>query len=122
MNEDKCRCECRELVDKKRCDKGFIWSPRSFNCKFDKSSDVGGYLDHKNCKCKKVIDQLAEKCSENIDENEIIYNMTFNDYKSSSCALYIVLFVLFLVTSIVISSVFIYFYWYLKKHTFLLLI
>ena len=23
-NEDKCRCECRELVDKKRCDKGFI--------------------------------------------------------------------------------------------------
>ena len=23
-NEDKCRCECRKLVDKKRCDKGFI--------------------------------------------------------------------------------------------------
>ena len=23
-NEDKCRCECRELVDKKKCDKGFI--------------------------------------------------------------------------------------------------
>ena len=23
-NEDKCRCECRELIDKRMCDKGFI--------------------------------------------------------------------------------------------------
>ena len=59
--------------------------------------------------------QLVGKCSENIDENEMIYNKTSNDYKSSSCALYIVLFVVFLVTNIVISSVFIYLYWHLKK-------
>ena len=27
-NEDTCRCECREeLIDKGRCDKGFIWNP-----------------------------------------------------------------------------------------------
>ena len=26
-NEDKCRCECEELIDKKICDKGFIWNP-----------------------------------------------------------------------------------------------
>ena len=52
-NEDKCRCECRELVDKKRCDKGFIWNPSNCNCEGDKSYDVGVYLDHKNCKCKK---------------------------------------------------------------------
>ena len=74
--------------------------------------NVGEYLDYKNCKCKKMIDQLVEKRSETIDENEIIYNSTLNDYKSSSCALYIVLFVVFVVTNIVISSVFIYFYWY----------
>ena len=42
-----------------------------------------------------MIDQLVKKCSENIDENEMIYNRTLNDYKSSSCALYIVLFVVF---------------------------
>ena len=24
-NEDKCRCECKKLVDKGVCDKGFIW-------------------------------------------------------------------------------------------------
>ena len=57
-----------------------------------------------------MIDQLVEKCIENIDKNEMIYNRTLNDYKSSSCALYIVLLVLFLVTNIVISSVFIYLY------------
>ena len=45
----------------------------------------------------------------------MIYNRTLNDYKSSSCELYIVLFAVFLVTNIVISSVFIYFYWYLQK-------
>ena len=62
-----------------------------------------------------MIDQLVEKRNENIDENEMIYNRTLNNYKSSSCALYIILFVVFLVTNIVISSVFIYFYWYSKK-------
>ena len=26
-NEDKCRCECKELIDKGTCDKGIIWNP-----------------------------------------------------------------------------------------------
>ena len=29
--EDKCRCECKELVDKGVCDKRFIWNPRIVN-------------------------------------------------------------------------------------------
>ena len=52
-NEEKCRCEHRELLDKKRCDKVFIWNPSNCNCEYDKSCDVGEYLDHKNFKCKK---------------------------------------------------------------------
>ena len=24
-NKDKCRCECKELIDKGVCNKGFIW-------------------------------------------------------------------------------------------------
>ena len=48
----------------------------------------------------------------------MIYNETINvsssDYRCGSCTLYIVLFVVFLVTSVIISAVFIYFYWYLK--------
>ena len=26
-NDDKCRCECEELIDEGVCDKGFIWNP-----------------------------------------------------------------------------------------------
>ena len=49
--------------------------------------------------------------------NETLNEITLNDYKKmcGSCTLYIILFVVFLVTSTVISSVFIYFYWYSKK-------
>ena len=120
-NEDKCKCECRELIDKRMRDKGFIWNPSNCNCECDKSCDVGEYLDYKNCKCKqKIAGSLVEEYSENVDENEIIYNETLNvslsDYKCGSCTLYIVLFVVFLVTSTVISTVFICFYWDSKKN------
>ena len=29
-NKNKCRCECKELIDKRICDKGFSWNPS--NC------------------------------------------------------------------------------------------
>ena len=32
-NDDKCRCECKELFDKAIGDKGFIWNPS--NCKWE---------------------------------------------------------------------------------------
>ena len=51
-NEDKCRCEGRELIDKKRSDQGFIWNPSNCNCECDKSCDVAKYLDYKNCNCR----------------------------------------------------------------------
>ena len=93
-------------------------------CECDKSCDIVEYLDYKNCKYKKrIIDKLVEKCSENIDGNEMLYNETLNAiplnvYKKvcNSCMVYIVLFVIFLITSICICSVFIYFHWYFKKN------
>ena len=36
-NNEKCRCECKELIDKKRYDKRFICDPSNFQCEFDKS-------------------------------------------------------------------------------------
>ena len=39
--DDKCKCECKELVDKGMCDKGFIWNPSNCECKCDKSCDIG---------------------------------------------------------------------------------
>ena len=52
-NKDKWRCECRELIDKGVCDKGFIWNPSNCECGYDKSCDIGEYLDYENCKCRK---------------------------------------------------------------------
>ena len=41
LNEDKYRCECKELIDKGICDKGFIWNPSNFECEYDKSCGIG---------------------------------------------------------------------------------
>ena len=84
---------------------------------------MGEYLDYKNYKCrKKITDKSVEEYSENIYENETLDinpldAIPLNVYKKvcNSCMVYIVLFVVFLITSICICSVFIYFHWYLKK-------
>ena len=49
-NKDKCRFECKKLIDKGMCDKGLIWNP--INCEFecDKSYGFGEYLDYENCR------------------------------------------------------------------------
>ena len=63
QNDDKCRCECKELIDKGVCDKRSIWNPTNCECECDKSCDVGEYLDYENFKCrKKLVDNLIE-CS-----------------------------------------------------------
>ena len=115
------------------CDKGFIWNASSCDCECDKSCGVGEYLDYKNCKCrKKIIDKLVEESSENNDGNERLYNESLSAvplnaiplnaiplyvYKKvcNTCMVYIVLFVVFVITRICIGSVFSYFHWYLKK-------
>ena len=115
-NKDKC--ECKELIDKGMCDKGFVWNPSCCKYEYDKSYDIGEYLDYKNCKCKKrIIDKLVAECSENIYENKTLDVIPLNVYKKvfNSCMVYIVLFIVFLITIICTSCVFIYFYWYLKK-------
>ena len=74
-----------------------------------KPCDVGEYLDYENCKCrKKLVDELVEECSENIDGNEMI-SVTLNDYKSvcGSCTIYIALFANAFLIIIGISSAFI---------------
>ena len=90
-NEDKCMSECKELIDKGVCDKGFIWNPSNYECERDKSSDIGEYLDYLNCKCrKKLIDKLIEECIENIAETrlaKITLAENENKHKCSFCTL-----------------------------------
>ena len=72
-NKDKCRCECKELIDKGACNKGFIWNPSNCECECNKACNIGEYLDYSNCKCrKKIVDLLVEKCTENIEETNLV--------------------------------------------------
>ena len=134
-NEDKCRCERREeLIYKGRCNKRSVFNSSNCGCECDRLCVTGEYLDYENCKCRqRIAGALVEKCTQNIDENEMAYNGTLdaislnavplnaislnglNDYKKlcGSCTLDIVLFAVFLVTSTVFSTVFIYFYWFI---------
>ena len=66
---------------------------------------------------KELVDKLVEKCSENIDGKEMIYNVTLNDYENvcGSCTMSTVLFVIAFLIIIGTISVFIYFRWYLKR-------
>ena len=120
-NDGKCRCECKELVNKGICDKGFIWNPSNCECEFDKSCYIGEYLDYRNCKCRKrIIDKLVEECSENIDENKMLYNETLdiilssdNNKTSDSCIVYTI-FSVFLIINISMA-IYVSFFIYLKN-------
>ena len=52
-NEDKCKCECKKLINKGVCDIWSIWNPSNCECECDNSCDIGEYLDYENCMCKK---------------------------------------------------------------------
>ena len=70
-NKHNCRCECKELIDKGVCDKGFIFNPS--NCKFEcyKSCNTSQYLDYSDCKCKnKKIILIVEECIEYDDDDD----------------------------------------------------
>ena len=120
-DEDKCRCECKELIDKGTCDKGFIWNPSNCECECDKWGNIGEYLDYEDCKRKsELVDKLVEECTENIEEVKLAKITLAEDEnkhenKCSSCTLRIVLFSIIFTINLGIGTYFIYFYWYLKK-------
>ena len=77
---------CKELINKVRCDDGFIQYPIICICERKKSYDVTNY-ENKNGNHMKTV--TVEKTwlinlSKNvykIDENKIVYNLTVYDYK-----------------------------------------
>ena len=108
-NKDKCRYECKGLIDKGVCEKGYAWNPSNCECRCDKSCDIGEYLDYLNCKCrKKLYDKLIDECTENTD---VVMIDDENKNKYSFSIVYIVCIVLFsiiLAISIVIAVYFVY--------------
>ena len=113
MNDDKCRCECKELIDKVVCDKRFVWNPSNCKWECDKSCDIGAYLDYENCKCrKKLADKLVEECTETIEEvklGKITLAENENVCKCSSCTLYIALFSIIFRIDVGIGTYFVYY-------------
>ena len=114
-NKDKFRCECKELIDKKVCDKGFICNPINYKCECHKACGVGEYLDYENCKCrKKLVAPLFEECTETVEEvklAKITLAENENSYKCSSCTVYTVLFWIFFTINVGgIGAYFVYFH------------
>ena len=84
------------MIEKGRCDDGFIWNLSASECEFDKSCDVGEYLDYVNSKYRKeLVDKLVEKCGKDIDGNVMAFNATLYYYGlnrkvSRSCRRYVI--------------------------------
>ena len=114
-NEDKCRRECKELVEKGVCDKGFIWNPSNCECECDKSCNISQYLDYSDCKCKKkLIDPLIEECTENDNETKLVNTTVENE--NSSCKVYIVVMTVVFTIFTLIIIYFVYYNWSLIKN------
>ena len=94
--------ECKELIDKAVCDKGYAWNPSNCECECDKSCDVGEYLDYENCKCrKKLVDKLVEECNENIDEAKLTEIALFEH--KNECVCYYTVFIVLAVIALTVS-------------------
>ena len=113
LNEDKCRCECKELIDNGVFDKGYVWNPSNCECECDKSCNIDKYLDYSSCKCrKKTIDPLVEECTENINETSLVKKKI--DKSEHRCNFYVVYralfrtFFIFFLISIGVSIYFVY--------------
>ena len=111
-NDDKCRCECKQFIDKGICDRGYAWNPSSCECECDKSCDLCEYLDYENCKCRKrLVDKLVEECNENIDEEKLTKIDLFEHKNDCVCnyTVFIVFSVIVLRICIGIGAYFVYY-------------
>ena len=118
-NKDKCRCECKELIDKGVCDKGLIWNPSNYECECVKACNFGEYLDYENCAEKKLVPPLIEECAETVEEvklAKITLAGNENNHKCPSRTPYIVLVVVVCAICAGISSYFVYCNWSLDKN------
>ena len=62
-NDLSCRCECKESIDKGKCNDGFIWNPRTCECECDHSCNFDEYLDYANFKCKRKLSEAKKSTS-----------------------------------------------------------
>ena len=115
-NQNKCRCECKELIDKGIRDKGFIWNPNNCECECDKNCDFSEYLDCENCKYRKqLVDKLIDEYTETIEEVKLA-KITLAENKYSFRKVYIVLMIVVFTIFTGITIYFVYYNWSLIKN------
>ena len=120
-NKNKCRYECKELIDKGVRDKRFIQNPSKCECdECEKACNVGEYLDVEHCKCrKKLVDKLVDECTETIEEVKlarITLAENESENKYCSCTVYIVLVIVVFTIFTGITIYFVYYNWSLIKN------
>ena len=89
------------MIDKGKCDDGFIWNPSACECERDV-----------NFKCRKrLIDRL-------VDGNEMIYNAILYGYERVCryCTRYVILLIIACIVIMGINSVCFYFHLYVKRN------
>ena len=59
-NDLSCRCECKELIDKGKCDDGFIWNPRTCEYECEHLCNFDEYLHYANFKCKRKLSEAKK--------------------------------------------------------------
>ena len=104
-DENECKRECIEdLIDKLKCDKGYMCNPSTCTCECNKYCEVGQYLDYENCVCKKkLIEYLVKQCTSIAD---------IDSYKkeSSETNVYFISFIIFLILSVLLVAGLIYYF------------
>ena len=111
-----------ELVDKGRCDNGFIWNPSIFKCGYDISCNIiyldyhgifgliMEYLDYEYCNCrKKLIENWLKNVVKILREMKW-FIMWLWMIMEKSCTLCIVLLIITFIIIIDISSTFFFFF------------
>ena len=118
-NKDKCRCKCKELIDKMYAIKDL------FGTQVIVSVNAINHLILVNIQIiqianvrKKLIDPLIEECTENNDETKLV-NITLAENENSycnSCKVYIVLMTVVFTIFTGITIYFVYYNWSLIKN------
>ena len=118
-NSDTCRCDCNEdFAGIINCNKGCMWNPSTCEYQCDRWCKTGQYLDHKNCVCKnKLVGRLIEECTSIINET-LINNKDNIDNCNTIQNVFIVLFLVAVLTGIICFCVFAYFKWFKGKKLF----
>ena len=119
-NNDKCKFECKKMIDKGICDDRLICNTSICECKCDTLCDVGKYLCYENCKCRnKLIDKLVLEWEDGILNAIPLKTInTISITEKNNCLIYIMLLIIMCLILLAIISVSCYYYhtrYWLKK-------